>query len=153
MFMIYIDYPTAREEHLMVKQTTAGKKQAVESVIDAKDMTLFQEIVRAAPVSDMVIAYCIRLARATRPTDTSATAMVKKYLKWGAGPRSGQFMTLGAKALALIHGRITPSFDDVRAVSKLVLRHRVIPNFNAEADGISIEAVLDDLVERVAVPK
>ena len=153
MFMVYIDYPTAKDEHLMVKQTTTGKKHAIESVLDGHDMALFQEIVRTAPVSDTVIAYCIRLARATRPTDPLATTMVKKYLKWGAGPRSGQFMTLGAKALALTKGRITPSFDDVKAVSKLVLRHRLIPNFNAEADGISIEAVLDDLVERVSVPK
>ena len=153
MFMIYIEYPTAKEEHLMVKQTTAGKKHTIESVLSADDMVLFQEIVRMAPVSDMVVAYCIRLVRATRPTDPSATAMVKKYLKWGVGPRSGQFLTLGAKALALIKGRITPSFDDVKAVSKLVLRHRVIPNFNAEADAISIEAILDDLVERVPVPK
>jgi MoxR-like ATPase len=153
MFMIYIEYPTAKEEHLMVKQTTTGKKYTIESVLNADDMALFQEIVRMAPVSEMVVAYCIRLARATRPTDSSATAMVKKYLKWGAGPRSGQFMTLGAKALALINGRITPSFDDVKAVSKLVLRHRVIPNFNAEADAISIEAILDDLVEKVPVPK
>jgi MoxR-like ATPase len=153
MFMIYIEYPTAKEEHLMVKRTTTGKKHAIRNVLDAKDMISFQEIVRMAPVSDMVIAYCIRLARATRPTDPLATPMVKKYLKWGAGPRSGQFMTLGAKARALIKGRITPSFDDVKAVSKLVLRHRVIPNFNAEADAISIEAILDDLVERVSVPK
>jgi MoxR-like ATPase len=153
MFMIYIDYPTAKEEHLMVKQTTSGKKHPIESVLDGNDMTLFQEIVRTAPVSDTVIAYCIRLARATRPADALATTMVKKYLKWGAGPRSGQFMTLGAKALALTKGRITPSFDDVKTISKLVLRHRVIANFNAEADGISIEAVLDDLVERVSVPK
>ena len=153
MFMIYIEYPTARDEHLMVKQTTTGKKYTIESVLSADDMVLFQEIVRMAPVSEMVVAYCIRLARATRPTDPSATPMVKKYLKWGAGPRSGQFMTLGAKALALIRGRITPGFDDVKAVSKLVLRHRVIPNFNAEADAISIEAILDDLVERVPVPK
>ncbi|MBN1509862.1 MAG: MoxR family ATPase [Sedimentisphaerales bacterium] len=153
MFMIYIDYPTAKEEHLMVKQTTTGKKHVIENVLNGNDMILFQEVVRTAPVSDMVIAYCIRLARATRPTDALATTMVKKYLKWGAGPRSGQFMTLGAKALALTKGRITPSFDDVKAICKLVLRHRVIANFNAEADGISIEAVLDDLLERVTVPK
>ncbi len=153
MFMVYIDYPTAKEEHLMVKQTTTGKKHAIAAVLDGSDMTLFQEIVRMAPVSEMVIAYCIRLARATRPTDSLATGMVRKYLKWGAGPRSGQFMTLGAKALALTRGRITPSFDDVKGISKLVLRHRVIPNFNAEADGISIEAILDDLVEKVAAPR
>ncbi len=153
MFMVYIDYPTAKEEHLMVKQTTTGKKHSIVPVLDAEDMTLFQEIVRMAPVSDTVIGYCIRLARATRPTDSLATTMVKKYFKWGAGPRSGQFMTLGAKALALTKGRITPSFEDVKAVSRLVLRHRVIPNFNAEADGISIEAILSDLVEKVSAPK
>jgi len=153
MFMIYIDYPTAKEEHLIVKQTTTRKKSSIESVLDRNDMVLFQEIVRMAPVSDMVIAYCIRLARATRPDDLLATGMVKKYLKWGAGPRAGQFMTLGAKARALVDGRVTPSFDDVKIASKLVLRHRIIPNFNAEADGISVEAILDDLVENVPLPK
>lgn len=106
-----------------------------------------------APVSDMVIAYSIKLARATRPDDQLATPMVKKYLKWGAGPRAGQFMTLGAKAKALIDGRVTPSFDDVKVVSKLVLRHRIIPNFNAEADGIGVEGMLEDLVENVPPPK
>lgn len=153
MFMIYIDYPSAKEEHLIVKQTTTGKKSVVQSVLDRNDMVLFQEIVRMAPVSETVIAYCINLARATRPTSRRSTGMVKKYLKWGAGPRAGQFMTLGAKARALINGRITPSFEDVRAVSKLVLRHRIIPNFNAEADGISVEGILDDLVHQVPLPK
>jgi MoxR-like ATPase len=153
MFMIYIDYPTAKEEHLIVKQTTTSKKISVQQVLDKNNMVLFQEIVRMAPVSDMVIAYCIRLARATRPDDLLATAMIKKYLKWGAGPRAGQFMTLGAKARALVSGRVTPSFDDVKIVSKLVLRHRIIPNFNAEADGISVEGILDDLVENVPIPK
>jgi len=153
MFMIYIDYPSAKEEHLIVKQTTTGKKSVIQSVLDRNDMILFQEIVRMAPVSETVIAYCINLARATRPTSRRSTGMVKKYLKWGVGPRAGQFMTLGAKARALVNGRITPSFEDVKAVSKLVLRHRVIPNFNAEADGISVEGILDDLVHQVPLPK
>jgi MoxR-like ATPase len=153
MFMIYIDYPPAKEEHLMVKQTTTGNKSSIETVLGKNDMMLFQEIVRAAPVSDVVIAYCIKLARATRPNEPSATTMVKKYLKWGAGPRAGQFMTLGSKAVALMQGRITPSFEDVQAVCRLVLRHRIIPNFNAEADGIGVETILDDLVENVALPK
>ncbi len=153
MFMIYIDYPSAKEEHLIVKQTTTQKKASARQVLDRNDMVLFQEIVRMAPVSDIVIAYCIKLARATRPEDQHATSMVKQYLKWGAGPRAGQYMTLGAKAKALIDGRVTPSFEDVQAVSKLVLRHRVIPNFNAEADGISVEGILDDLVENVSMPK
>lgn len=153
MFMVYIDYPTAKVEHLIVKQTTTGKKSTVQQVLSKEDMVLFQEIVKMAPVSDAVVAYCVRLARATRPGNKFATDFVEKYLKWGAGPRAGQYMTLGAKAKALIEGRITPSFDDVKAVSKLVLRHRVIPNFNAEADGISVEAILNDLVEEVPLPK
>ena len=153
MFMIYIDYPSAKEEHMIVKQTTTKKKLSVRQVLGRNDMVLFQEIVRMAPVSEMVIAYCIKLARATRPDNAHATAMVKQYLKWGAGPRAGQFMTLGAKAKALIDGRVTPSFEDVRTVSKLVLRHRVIANFNAEADGISVEGIIDDLVENVQIPK
>ena len=153
MFMIFIDYPTAREEHMIVKQTTTRKKIFAQQVLDRNDMVLFQEIVRMAPVSDMVIAYSIKLARATRPNDQLATPMIKKYLNWGAGPRAGQFMTLGAKAKALIEGRVTPSFDDVKIVSRLVLRHRIIPNFNAEADGIGVEGILDDLVENVSPPK
>lgn len=153
MFMIYIDYPSAKEEHMIVKQTTTGKKKETHKVLDRENMILFQEVVRSAPVSDTVIAYCINLARATRPTSRTATWMVKKYLKWGAGPRAGQYMTLGAKALALIKGRITPSFEDVQAVSKLVLRHRIITNFDAEADGVTVEAILDDLVKNVPLPK
>ncbi|MHC4529793.1 MAG: AAA family ATPase [Planctomycetota bacterium] len=153
MFMIYIDYPSAKEEHLIVKQTTTVQKQAVERVLKRDDILLFQEIVRMAPISEVVIAYCVKLARATRPEDPLATEMVKKYLKWGAGPRAGQFMTLGAKARALIKGRVSPSFDDVKTASKLVLRHRIIPNFNAEADGISVEQILDDLVQHVPPPK
>ena len=153
MFMVYIDYPPAKEEHMMVKQTTTGRKSVIETVVEKNNMMLFQEIVRTAPVSDTVIAYCIRLARATRPSDPTATAIVKKYLKWGAGPRAGQYMTLGSKALALINSRITPSFEDVQAVCRLVLRHRIIPNFNAEADGIGVETILNDLVENVALPK
>lgn len=153
MFMVYIDYPTAKAEHSIVKQTTTGKKSTVQQVLSKEDMVLFQEIVKMAPVSDAVVAYCVRLARATRPGNKFATDIVEKYLKWGAGPRAGQYMTLGAKAKALIEGRITPAFDDVKAVSKLVLRHRVIPNFNAEADGISVEAILNALVEEVPLPK
>jgi len=153
MFMIYIDYPTAKEEHTIVKQTTTHKRRTVQRVLNRDDIILFQEIVRMAPVSDMVIAYCVKLARASRPDDPLATEMVKKYLKWGAGPRAAQFMTLGAKARALIKGRVTPSFDDVKIVNKLVLRHRIIPNFNAEADGVSVKQILDDLVQHVPLPK
>ncbi|MHC4756436.1 MAG: AAA family ATPase [Planctomycetota bacterium] len=118
MFMIYIDYPSIKEEHQIVKQTTTSKIPTVERVLGREDVKLFQEIVRMAPVSEIVIEYCVRLARATRPDDPLATEVVKKYLKWGAGPRAGQFMTLGSKARALLKGRATPSFEDVKVISK-----------------------------------
>jgi MoxR-like ATPase len=153
MFMVYIRYPGEQEEHAIVKQTTAGKPRPATAVLTREDMTAFQNIVRMAPVSDPVITYCVRLARATRPDDKFATEQVKRYLKWGAGPRAGQFMTLGAKARALMKGRVTPSFEDVKAVAPLVLRHRVIPNFNAEADGVGVEEIIRGIIEQVPLPK
>jgi len=153
MFMVYIWYPSETEEHQIVKQTTRGRQAAVEQVLSLEDMVAFQDVVRMAPVSDTVIAYCVRLARASRPDNEHASEMVRQYVKWGGGPRSGQFMTLGAKARALIKGRITPSFDDVRAVAPLVLRHRIITNFNAEADGVGGEKVIEDLIEKTPLPK
>lgn len=151
MFMIFIDYPTIKEEHMIVKQTTTEVSAKIEPVLDQRDMLLFQKIVRRAPVSDTIIAYAIRLARATRPSDDLATEYVKKYVKWGSGPRAGQFLVLGAKAMALVDGRVTPSFEDVQAVFKLVLRHRIMTNFSAEADGITLDMILDDILERQTV--
>jgi len=153
MFMVYMDYPAPHEEHEIVKQTTIGRRHALQPVLSAEDMLAFQDVVRSAPVSDVVIQYCVELARATRPGDPLATEMVRKYLKWGAGPRAGQFMTLGAKARALIKNRITPSFDDVKAIARPVLRHRIIPNFNAEADGVTVDQIIDDLIAHARPPK
>lgn len=153
MFMVYIDYPSAAEEHQIVKQTTTGVQESLDPILSGDDVLLFQEIVRTAPVSDAVIEYCVRLARATRPTESLATQTVKKYVKWGAGPRAAQFMTLGGKARALIKGRVTPTFEDVSMVCPMVLRHRVIPNFNAEADGVSVVDIIEDIVEHTEPPK
>jgi MoxR-like ATPase len=153
MFMIFIKYPSETEEHDIVKQTTTGKARALARILARDDMLAFQEVVRMAPVSDPLITYCVRLARATRPDDRCATEKVKKYVKWGAGPRAGQFMTLGAKARALIKGRVTPGFEDVKIMAPLVLRHRIIPNFNAEADGVNVEQIIADILEHTPVPK
>ncbi len=153
MFMTHINYPPLEDECDIVKRTTTGSGDTVESVLDAEHMLQFQKIVRMSPVADAVIRYAVFLARATRPEDSMATEMVKQYFKWGAGPRAGQFMTLAAKAYALIHGRVTAGFDDIRAVCKPVLRHRVTVNFNAEADGIVVDTVLDDLMAKVHPPK
>ncbi len=153
MFMVYIDYPKAHEEHEIVKRTTMGHQRPVQRVLSKNDILQFQKLLRAMPISDTVIEYCVRLARATRPTDELATENVKKYLKFGAGPRAAQFMALGAKARALIQGRVNPSFEDVKAVCPSVLRHRLIPNFNAEADGVSVEQVIVNVLERTPLPK
>lgn len=153
MFMTYIDYPPLDDECDIVKRTTTGKEKNVEPVLDAKHILLFQEIVRRAPVTDAVIKYCVYLARATRPEDPLSTEMAGQYFKWGAGPRASQFMTLAAKARALIHGRVTAGHEDVKAMCKAVLRHRVTVNFNAEADGIAVDTVLDNLIDRVQPPK
>jgi MoxR-like ATPase len=153
MFMTQIDYPPLGDECDIVKRTTTGQESSVEPVLDAKHMLRFQKIVRRAPVTDAVIKYSVYLARATRPEDPMATDMVGQYFKWGAGPRAGQYMTLAAKARALIHGRVTAGHEDVQAMCKPVLRHRVTVNFNAEADGIAADVVLDDLIKRVQPPK
>jgi MoxR-like ATPase len=153
MFMTHINYPPLNDECDIVKRTTTGKGGSIGPVLDAEQMIQFQNIVRMAPVADSVIKYAVYLARATRPEDSMATDKVRQYFKWGAGPRAGQFMTLGAKARALIHGRVTAGYDDVRAICKLVLRHRVTVNFNAEADGIAVDTVLDDLIAHIHPPK
>ena len=153
MFMVHIDYPSAEEEHQIIKLATTRSKPVLKPVLHKDDIVMFQKLVHSAPVSDAVIDYSVHLARATRPLDPLATEMVKKYFKWGAGPRASLYMVLGAKAWALLSGRVTASFDDVRRVAKMVLRHRVITNFDAEADGISNEDVIDDLLRRIAPPK
>ncbi len=153
MFMVLIGYPDADEEFQIVKKTTSGKKITVDPILKKEDVLLFQSIVRLAPVSDRIIEYGVALTRATRPDDLLAPEAVKKYLKWGAGPRSGQFMTLGAKAYALINGRVTPGYDDVQKICKMVLRHRIILNFNAEADGITTDEVIEEIVKSVPLPK
>ena len=152
MFMVYMNYPSASEEHEIIKRTTTGSPITLSPVLSQDDLVQFQQLVRSAPVSDTVIEYAVRLTRSSRPADPIASDMAKRYFKFGAGPRSGQFMTLAAKALALMQGRVTPSFEDIRYVAPMVLRHRVVTNFDAEADGISVEKIIADLVKRVAPP-
>ncbi len=153
MFMVLIEYPDQQDEYHIVKRTTSAKAHTIKPALKREDLIEFQEVVRVAPVSDRIIKYAVDLTRATRPDDPGAGATVTKYLKWGAGPRGGQYLTLGAKARALIHNRITPSYQDVQAIAKLVLRHRIILNFNAEADGITPDEVIEDIIKTVPLPK
>jgi len=155
MFMITIDYPGEEEELEIIRRTTSAREAKVKPVLTGQDVLKVQELVRQAPVADHVARYALRLVRATRvrehSTENPKPAIVVEYLAWGAGPRASQFLILGAKAHAILAGRFHVTPEDIRAVAKPVLRHRVITNFNAEADSITPDAVIDSLLESVPV--
>ncbi len=153
MFMVSIDYPSRDEERLIVKTTTSDVKGEPEAVLSSEDILALQKIVRKIPVSQHVIDYAVNLTRATRPSDPTAPEFVKNYLAWGAGPRAAQYLVLGAKSRALLHGRFNVGSEDVRAVAKPVLRHRIFTNFNADAEGLTADNVVEMLVKAVAEPK
>jgi len=153
MFMVLVDYPTLDEERMIVKSTTTDAKLEPQEVLTGEDLLALQRIVRKIPVSQHVVDYAVNIARATRPVDGTAPDFVKNYLTWGAGPRAAQYMVLGAKSRALLHGRFNVSTDDVRSVAHPVLRHRIFTNFNADAEGISADRVVDMLIKAVAEPR
>jgi MoxR-like ATPase len=153
MFNTVIDYPSKAEEHAILASTTTDTEPAINPVATAADVEAARHLVRDLPAASNVIDYALRIVRATRPAGDSADhvpPIVRQWVKWGAGPRAGQALILGAKARALIDGRSAASLDDVRAVAAPVLRHRVLLNFQAEADGVAS----DDIVARIleAVP-
>jgi MoxR-like ATPase len=149
MFTIIVDYPSYEEELSIVATTTSAYNAELSTVLDAREILDLQGLVRRVPVSDEVASAAVRLARSTRPADPSATPLVREMVAWGAGPRASQYLTLGAKARAILHGRPAPSKDDVKACARAVLRHRVIVNFKAESEGIRSETVIDKLIEAV----
>jgi MoxR-like ATPase len=146
MFELRVDYPTKAEEEAIVEQTTGGAKVTVEPVLDAPTMVRLQDLVRRIPVSQGLIRASVTLARMTRPKETEAPTLVRKYVDWGAGPRASQYLVLGAKARAAIQGRPMADLEDVKRVAQAVLRHRVVTNFAAEADNRTSEDVLDELI-------
>lgn len=136
MFNIYVDYPSFQEEVQIVKNTTSEIKGRIEKVLSAEEILEIQALIRRVPVTDHVVEYAVRIASQTRPMEANAPDMVKKYLSWGAGPRASQYLILGAKAHAAIRGKYSPDEEDVRAVAPDVLRHRIVRNYKAEAEGI-----------------
>jgi MoxR-like ATPase len=146
MFAIELKYPSIAEEIQVVKNTTADRKQVVNPLFNAQDIIDIQELVRRIPVADNVVEYAVKLVNSTRPNLDSASDYVKQYLDWGAGPRASQNLILGAKANAAIHGKFSPDIEDVHAVVKGILRHRIIKNYKAEAEGISEEDIIDKLL-------
>ncbi len=147
MFNIRVDYPSEEEEIKIVEATTSPQVSKASVVLHANDILRTQELVRTVPVDSHVLRYAIRLVRATRD---DSIPHVQQYVSWGAGPRAGQNLVLGAKVRAVMNGRPIPSIDDVRAIAYPVLRHRIVTNFNADADGVSTDDLIDRLLESVS---
>ena len=152
LFEVRVGYPSLGEEVSILRATTAAPPEPVAPVLDARDVLALQRLARALPASEPALEYAARLVRATRPDDPGAPALVKRYVRWGAGPRAGQALVLGAKAYALVQGRPTISPADIRRVAHPVLRHRVLPNFAADAESVTAERVIGELLEAVAPP-
>ena len=146
MFNLWLDYPTLEEEYEVVKQTTVDKKVTLNKIISAEEIIYFQQLIRKIPVADNVVEYAVKLAVKTRPTNTVDNKMAQQYLSWGAGPRASQYLVLGAKCHAALNGKYSPDIEDVKAVAHHVLRHRVVRNYKAEADGMSVENIISKLL-------
>lgn len=146
MFMIHLDYPAFAEEVAIVRNTTGASVTALSKVLDAAMIQEFQDLVKRVPVADNVLEYAVTLVQKTRPQNAHTTSVTKQYIAYGAGPRASQYLVLGAKCHALIRGKYSPDIDDVKAVALSVLRHRVIRNYKAEAEGISQEELIRQLM-------
>ncbi len=149
MFNLWVDYPSFQEEVEIVKRTTAGAQSVPAPVMGAEQLLAAQELVRRVPVPDNVVEYAVRLVTTTRVRQNGAPQFVKDFLSYGAGPRASQYLILGAKTRAVLHGRFSPEIDDVRAVAVPVLRHRIVTNFNAEAENISSGQIVERLLGEV----
>ena len=146
MFNIEVGYPSFEEELNIVKNTTGDHVQSVQEVLSVDEILQFQDIIRKIPVSDSVYSFAVSLASATRPESEKAKSITKDYIAWGAGPRASQYLILGAKAHAALNGKFSPDNEDVLAVAEPILRHRIVKNYKAEAEGIKIEDIIKELV-------
>lgn len=149
MFNVVVNYPTAAEELMILKQTTGSEKPELEAALTGRQILALQEVVRKVPVAEHVFVYARDLVRATRPVEATAPKFIKEYLSWGAGPRAGQFLILGAKARAILEGRFHVSTDDIKSVAHAVLRHRIVTTFQADSKGLAADDIIDMLIEHV----
>ena len=152
MFMVNVDYPPREDERTIVRTTTAEQNHQLRFVLKGKDLLGIQKIVRRVPVSEHVIDYAVNLARATRPNTPEAPQFINEWLTWGAGPRAAQYLILGAKSRALFAGRLNVTCDDIRGIARPVFRHRLFTNFNADAEGITTEDIIERLLKTVPEP-
>ena len=152
MFKIVIEYPSEEEEVAIVSSTTSVDEPELETVLSGEDIITLNQIVRRVSAADNVVQYAVKLARATRPKSKDAPDFIQQWVRWGAGPRAGQYLILGAKARGILRGRVNASIEDVKSVAHAVLRHRVLTNFHAEAEDIDSNAVITRLLDTVQEP-
>jgi MoxR-like ATPase len=146
MFNILLTYPAFQDEVEVVKNTTSDIRHTVSEVLSGEDIADFQTLVRRVPVADNVVEYAVKLANKTRPGKEGGSPIANEYLEWGAGPRASQYLVLGAKCNALLNGKYSPDIDDVQAIARPVLRHRIVRNFKAEAEGIGVDDLIGKLI-------
>lgn len=146
MFNVWLDYPKFAEELQVVKLTTANIKVELNKILNAEQIVFFQDLIRKIPVADNVIEYAVKLVNKTRLNSEYTAEVTKKYLQWGAGPRASQYLIIGAKAHAAINGKYSPDIEDVKAIATPILRHRIVLNYKAEAEGVSVEDIIKQLL-------
>ncbi|WP_448530417.1 AAA family ATPase [Raineya sp.] len=146
MFNVILDYPSYQDEVQVVKNTTSGLKVELEKILNAEMLLYFQTLIRKVIVADNVVEYAVKLVQKTRPHTQNASKEANDYLEWGAGPRASQYLIVGAKCNALLHGKYSPDIEDVKAVVKPILRHRIVRNFKAEAERISVDNIIEALL-------
>ena len=146
MFNVWLDYPSYEEEINVVKQTTTDQKKQLNKLLTEEEILFFQSLLRKMPISDNVLEYAVRLAVKTRFNSELAPSITKEFLAWGAGPRASQYLVIGAKTHAAIHGKYSPDIEDVKAVALPILRHRLVRNYKAEAEGISVDSIIQQLL-------
>ena len=146
MFNIPLDYPSYEDEVEVVKRTTTVQQHDLNHIVTANEILFFQQLIRKIPIADNVLEYAVSLASKTRPGTSLATGEVNNYISWGAGPRASQYLVLGAKCNAAIHGKYSPDIEDVKAIANFVLRHRIVRNYKAEAEGVTEEQVIGQLL-------
>ncbi len=146
MFSVWLDYPKYEDELTIVKKTTSNLEIELEPIISGKEIRYYQNLIRKIPINDNVLKYAVELAAKTRPNTDKAADISNQFLKWGAGPRASQYLVLGAKTHAALHGKYSPDIEDVKTIAHSILRHRIIKNYKAEAESISVENIIDKLL-------
>ena len=146
MFNIWLDYPTIKDEITIVQNTTSDIDISLSQVVSAEEILFFQKLIRKVPVNNNVLEYAVNLSAKTRPNTENAHQITNKYLNWGAGPRASQYLVLGAKTHAILNGKYSPDIEDVQAIAAPILRHRIIRNYKAEAEGISVDEIINELI-------